>query len=88
MYRLGIDLTRLAGDPGNDVTGLGPRVLTMRRHQFQSLRVGDQVIQQPSLWVAPIRLKPIVDMLLGADWLSTRRVWISYATRQLFVAQP
>jgi hypothetical protein len=23
-------------------------------------------------------------MLLGADWLATRRIWISYATRQLF----
>jgi hypothetical protein len=38
------------------------------------------------IWVAPIRLTPIVDMLLGADWLAARRVWISYATRQLFVA--
>jgi hypothetical protein len=24
-------------------------------------------------------------MLLGADWLMGRRVWISYATNQLFV---
>jgi hypothetical protein len=33
-------------------------------------------------------LTPIVDMLLGADWLAQLRVWISYATRQLFVATP
>jgi hypothetical protein len=35
--------------------------------------------------VAPIQLSPISDMLLGADWLMGRRVWISYATNQLFV---
>jgi len=28
---------------------------------------------------------PIVDALLGADWLETQqRVWISFATAQLF----
>jgi hypothetical protein len=88
MFRLGIDLAKLESDPRNDVAGLGLHVVTMRRHQFQSLRVGDQIMQDPSLWVAPMRLRPMVDMLLGADWLSTRRVWISYATRQLFVAEP
>jgi hypothetical protein len=25
-------------------------------------------------------------MLLGADWLSGRRIWISYATQQIFIA--
>jgi hypothetical protein len=29
---------------------------------------------------------PIVDLLLGADWLAQRRVWLSFATRQVFVA--
>ena len=42
----------------------------------------------PQLWVEPIRLTPIVDMLLGADWLAGRHVWISYATAQVFLAGP
>jgi hypothetical protein len=29
---------------------------------------------------------PVVDMLLGADWLGARHVWLSFATRQMFVA--
>jgi hypothetical protein len=29
---------------------------------------------------------PIVDMLLGTDWLRSRRVWLSFATKQMFVA--
>jgi hypothetical protein len=35
-----------------------------------------------------VRVVPIVDMLLGADWLQMRRVWLSFATKQVFVAGP
>jgi hypothetical protein len=88
MFRAGVALAGLAADPATDVSGLGPHVVIMRRHKFHSLRVGGEVIDAPLIWVAPIRLTPIVDMLLGADWLAVRHVWISYATRQLFVADP
>jgi hypothetical protein len=61
----------------------------MHRHTFRSLQVGGQATSDPAIWAAPgVHLTPIVDMLLGSDWLSQRRVWISYATRQLFVATP
>ncbi len=86
IYRLGLDLARLQADPSDQVGGLGAHVVTMRRHVFRSMQVGTQITERPALWVAPVHLTPIVDMLLGADWLATRRVWISYATRQLFVA--
>jgi hypothetical protein len=87
MARLGLTLNQLMQDPGGTVSGQGPRMVIMRRHQFRSLRVGDETIQAPELWVAPIRFAPIVDMLLGADWLAGKRVWISYATTQVFVAR-
>ena len=88
MVRVGLQQASLAGDPGDQVSGLGPHIVTMYRHTFRSLRVGGQTIDAPVIWVAPIRLMPITDMLLGADWLAGRRVWISYATRRLFVATP
>jgi hypothetical protein len=88
MFRTGLTPARLAGDPTNPVSGLGPRMVTMYRHTFRVLQVGGETIERPAIWVAPIRLMPITDMLLGADWVSRRRVWISYATRQLFVATP
>jgi hypothetical protein len=88
MYRMGMQAAKLDSDPGEQISGLGPRMVTMRRHTFHDLQVGGQSIDAPAIWVAPVRLTPIVDMLLGADWLAARRVWISYATRQLFVAQP
>jgi predicted aspartyl protease len=86
MSRVGINAATLAGDPSSQVNGIGTRTVTMHRHTFHSLRIGDEVIERPLIWVAPIRLTPIVDMLLGADWLFDRHIWISYTTRQLFVA--
>ena len=88
LFRLGLRQADFAADPADQVSGLGPRIVTMRQHRFRSLRVGGETIDDPVMWAAPIRLMPVVDMLLGADWLAGRRVWISFATGQLFVATP
>ena len=85
---VGLQAASLASDPSDQVSGIGTRPIAMHRHVFRSLRIGADTIDHPGIWVAPIRLTPIVDMLLGADWLAARRVWISYATQQLFVAKP
>ena len=86
LYRLGLQPADFAGDPADQVSGLGPHMVTMYRHTFRSLQVGGQTTGSPVIWVAPVHLTPIVDMLLGADWLAGRRIWISFATQQLFVA--
>jgi hypothetical protein len=88
MYRLGLQQANLGGDPVQQVSGLGTHIVPMHQHVFRSLQVGGQTVASPTIWVAPLRLSPIVDMLLGADWLAGRRVWISFSTRQLFVANP
>jgi hypothetical protein len=88
MFRLGLQPAALSADPSEAVSGLGTRTVAMHRHRFGTLRVGGQTMEQPLIWVAPIRLNPIADMLLGADWLAGREVWISYATRQVFIAVP
>ena len=88
IYRLGLNAQSLSGDPAADISGLGERVLSAYRHKFHTMRVGDQLIESPQLWVEPVRATPPVDMLLGADWLLERRVWISFATTQVFEARP
>jgi len=65
------------------ISGVGSRVTEVGQHAFQTLQVGALTIHQPQVLVAPVHLTPIADMLLGADWLATRRIWISYATHQL-----
>jgi len=84
-------MARLGLSPGGDdrrISGLGTRSVAAGARRFRSLRVGPEVIEAPSLLVAPIRVVPVSDMLLGADWLAGRRVWISFATKQVFVARP
>jgi hypothetical protein len=86
IFRLGLTPEVLARDLGGNGSGVGPAPVPMRRHRFIELRVGPEVTRDPTLWIAEVRVVPIVDMLLGADWLLTRRVWLSFATKQLFVA--
>jgi hypothetical protein len=85
MFKLGLNVAQVSGDPGDTVNGIGPRSVVMRRHRFATMTVAGQVDDKPEVWVAPVHLSPIVDMLLGMDWLIDRRVWISNATRQVFV---
>ena len=86
MYRLGLTPQMLTGDPPGSAGGIGPHPIVMRHHRFAELRVGPVETSQPTLWVAPVHIVPIVDMLLGADWLRSRHVWLSFATQQIFVA--
>jgi len=88
MARLALTPALLAHDPGGNGSGIGPAPVFMRRHQFETLSVGPVTTLNPTLWVSPVRVVPIVDMLLGADWLSARRMWLSFATKQVFIAMP
>jgi hypothetical protein len=88
MFRLGVTPALLARDPAGNGAGVGPAPVPMHLHRFAELRVGPDVMRDPALWVASVRVVPIVDMLLGADWLQMRRVWLSFATKQVFVAGP
>jgi hypothetical protein len=87
MARLGLGIDRLQNDPNQIVSGMGPHTVTVWQHQFRAMRIGGETVPAPHFLVAPIELNPITDMLLGADWLKGRRVWISYATNQLFVTK-
>jgi hypothetical protein len=87
IFHLGLTQDSWASDPAVQVAGIGPRPVTMHRHRFRSLRVGNQTIESPEIWVQSEPLPfPILDMILGVDWLAGQRIWISFATRQLFVA--
>jgi len=63
-----------------------PARVPMHRHRFDELQVGPDITRDPALWVASVHVVPIVDLLLGADWLRSRHVWLSFATKQMFVA--
>ena len=65
MMRLGLTAAGLAGDPQGATHGIGPFPVRMYRHRFASLSVGGEAVRDPSLWVAEIRVLPVVDLILG-----------------------
>lgn len=86
IARMRLDAQALARDPGGAVSGIGRFAVLMHRHRFGTLMVGQDRIAAPAIWAAPVHVLPIIDLLLGGDWLRRRRVWFSYATSQIFVA--
>jgi predicted aspartyl protease len=87
MARLGLGLDRLRDDPSQIASGMGPHTVTVWQHHFHALQIGSETFPDPTFLVTPIQLNPVSDMLLGFDWLMSRKVWISYASHQLFVSK-
>ena len=81
---LGVTATMLAGDEARGGSGVGPASLTLRRHRFATFGLPGTLEHNVTVNVADLRL-PGIDMLLGADFLGRREVWISYATGRLFL---
>ena len=84
VIRLGLAAPRV---PGGTVRGFGTRARPAWPVRLSSLRVGDQAERDVAVVATRLRFYPFVDMLLGADWFLPRRVWLSYATKQVFVAE-
>ena len=85
--RAGVTPAMLAADQqvkGRAAIGAG---FTLVRHRFDALTVGP-VRTGPTELLVLGRALDEGDMLLGLAWLRRQRVWISYATGQMFVALP
>ncbi len=68
------------------IVGVGPQRLAGQVRQYADLAVAGVVTMNPRLLTTEMRFP--LDLLLGADWLRSHRVWLSFATGQLFVATP
>ena len=80
-------MVKLGLSPGGGalIRGFGPGTQPAHVQNF-SLQVGTMPAATVPLLVAPIHGLRSIDMLLGADWVGRRRLWISWATRQVFVS--
>lgn len=85
--QLGVTPDALGVDPNGHSHGADGNEIEYRVHRFPEIRIGNGVFHQVRVEVAPIHLLD-ADMLLGLDYARTRRLWLSYATGQLFVALP
>jgi predicted aspartyl protease len=68
------------------VHGAAPQDATARRHQFRSLIIGLENYAHPMMAIGDLA-PGIGGMLLGVDYARTHRLWISYASRRVFVGE-
>jgi len=83
--RAGVSAATLDQEPALPSHGLGTKDFMTRRHVFAEMQVGQERYKQVNLLVSGAMLGG-GDMLLGLDYFGSRRVWLSYALRQMFVA--
>lgn len=84
--RLGLTAQVLAASPALTIRGVGPGTMQARLHRFRDVRLGPVVGTHIVLPVLPTDLG-FGDALIGQDFLSGRRVWVSFPTRRLFISQ-
>ncbi len=85
--RLGVTAAALAGDQAGHTIGVDQTRVTTHRHRFSDMEVGGERFPNVMLSVGAVHV-PGADMLLGADFLRGRRVWLSYSTEQVFIQRP
>jgi aspartyl protease len=56
-------------------------------HRFSHMEVGGEIVRNPALIVADVSLKD-ADLILGIDFLGSRRIWLSYGSQQIFLSRP
>ena len=85
--RLGLSPALLAHAPKGRARGIGPRQVPVRAYRLDRLTVAGSLTRGLTVATASVILTPILDMLLGVDWLDEHRVWLSYTTGQVLVGR-
>jgi predicted aspartyl protease len=83
---LGVTDAVLAHDRGATVRGAASERLAAHIHRFSQLAIGAEVIHNPETIVTDVRLSD-ADLVLGIDFLKSRRIWLSYGSRQIFLSR-
>ena len=84
--RLGLTPEALSGDPIVQHHGAGPGSQEARLHRFGLLQIGPAAAIDPILSVLPVDAG-VGDALVGEDFIDGRRIWMSFASREVFVAR-
>jgi predicted aspartyl protease len=82
---LGVSKAALAKDRPMITQGAAAERLSSHLHQFSQLEIGDEVVHHPEFVVTDIKLSD-ADLVLGINFLITRRVWFSYGSKQVFLS--
>jgi len=81
---LGLTEGHLSRDRSTTTQGVAGE-LSARVHRFAKLEVGALMIRNPEVVVTDLKLNE-ADIVLGVDFLSSRRLWLSYGSRRIFLS--
>jgi hypothetical protein len=84
---LGVTEAALAHDRPVTAQGITAERLSSHVHRFSNLTIGDEVMHNPELVVSGVTLSE-ADIVLGIDFLSSHRLWLSYASFRIFLSEP
>jgi predicted aspartyl protease len=82
---LGVTEAALAQDRVIIVHGAAAEQLSAHLHRFSQLAVGTEIIRNLEIVVTDVRLND-ADLVLGIDFLRSRRMWMSYGSQQIFLS--
>lgn len=85
--RLGLTDEALHLDPPFRTKGAAGETLPSFLHRFTQLNIGPISISNPVLVVTDVQLTE-GDIVLGMDFLATRRLWLSPTSFRLFFSDP
>lgn len=83
----GLSPADLAASPAARVRGIGAEIVQARVVRVPSMEIGPERFGATPMLATDSGLGTI-DMVLGMDYLGTRRLWLSYARRQVFIMVP
>jgi predicted aspartyl protease len=82
---LGVTEAALASDRPVKTRGAAGEELTSRAHRFARLDIGGISVSDPEIIVSDVRLRD-ADIVLGVDFLSSRRLCLSYSAFRIFLS--
>ena len=83
---LGVTEAALSRDRATVTLGAAAERLNSHLHHFSHMEVGGEVVRSPALIVADVSLSD-ADLVLGIDFVASRRVWLSYGSQQIFLSR-
>jgi predicted aspartyl protease len=83
--RAGVTASMLSQDPSGMAKGASPNAVAARAHRFGELRVGPTLVRAPVLAVLPMSGSS-AEALIGANFLRGQKIWLSFASRRVFLA--
>jgi predicted aspartyl protease len=81
---VGVTGTALARDPVTTLRGAAAEAVKSRAHRFSELQIDGETLRDQTIMVTRLGLQD-ADLVLGADFLHWQRVWLSYASHQIFL---